>query len=157
MPRKCTICDHEHVKKINKMLVNGETFRKISQTFAVSYDAVYRHKEHIPAKLVQAKEAQEVAQADNLLDQVKSLQEKACELLAKAEKSGDLRTALAGVKEAKSCLELLAKLQGELQQEGTINVTIAPEWLELRAVILQAVEPYPEAKQRLIKAIEGVR
>lgn len=158
MPRKCTVCDHEQVGDINKALINNESFRIVSNRFKISKQALQRHNAgHIPKAMTQAKTAAEAAQADTLLDQVKSLQAKACQLLDLAEKSGDLRTALAGVREAKGCLELLAKLQGELQQEGTVNITLAPEWLELRAVILQAVEPYPDAKQRLITAIEGVR
>ncbi|MDJ1422566.1 MAG: hypothetical protein M5U10_11705 [Candidatus Methanoperedens sp.] len=115
-----------------------------------------RHKDHLPVELTKAQAAQEVAQADTLLDQVKQLQRKAWELLGKAEAAGDLRTALQGVREAKGCLELLAKLQGELQQEGTINITLAPEWLELRTVILHALEPFPEAKLRLAAALQEV-
>ncbi len=75
--------------------------------------------------MTKAQEAQEVAQADNLLEQVQNLQAKALSILAKAEAAGDLRTALQGIREARSCLELLAKLQGELQQEGTVNITLA--------------------------------
>jgi hypothetical protein len=50
-------------------------------------------------------------------------------------------------------LELQAKLLGELQQEGTINVTVSPEWLSIRAVILQAVTPYPEAAKAITAAL----
>ena len=103
-----------------------------------------------------AQEAQEVAQADNLLEQVQNLQAKALSILAKAEAAGDLRTALQGIREARSCLELLAKLQGELQQEGTVNITLAPEWLELRTVILQSLEPWPEARLAIAQAVKEV-
>ena len=156
MPRKCTICEHEQVNEINKKIIQGETFRNIAKQYSLNYQAVYRHKEHIPEAMTKAREAQEVAQADGLLEQVGQLQAKAWGLLSQAEAAGELRTALQGVREAKGCLELLAKMQGELQQEGTINITISPEWLELRAIILQTLEPYPEAKERLAQALEGV-
>ena len=50
-------------------------------------------------------------------------------------------------------LELQAKLLGELQQEGTINVTVSPEWVTLRAVILSAVTPYPDAAKAISAAL----
>lgn len=156
MPRKCSICEHEKVEEINRELIKGKSYRKISQKFLVSYHAVYRHKDHVPQALTKAQEAREVSQADNLLDQVKELHEKAKALLDKAENAGELRTALQGVREAKGCLELLGKLQGELQQEGTVNITLSPEWVELRAVILQVLDPYPEAKVKLAKAVQEV-
>ena len=157
MARKCVVCEHEKVNEINKALLAGETYRNIAKRFSVSISSLSRHKnQHIPKAMTKAQEAQEVAQADNLLEQVQSLQSRALSILAKAEASGDLRTALQGIREARSCLELLAKLQGELQQEGTVNITLAPEWLELRTVILQSLEPWPEARLAIAQAVKEV-
>jgi hypothetical protein len=110
----------------------------------------------LPAKLVKAQEAREIAKADSLLDQVTELRDKALSILDKAEQAGDLRTALQGVREAKGCLELLARLQGELQEQATVNVLINPQWLSLRTVILQTLELYPEARLRLAEALREV-
>ncbi len=157
MARKCVVCEHEKINEINEALLAGETYRNIAKRFSVSISSLSRHKnQHIPKAMTKAQEAQEVAQADNLLEQVQNLQAKALSILAKAEASGDLRTALQGIREARSCLELLAKLQGELQQEGTVNITLAPEWLELRTVILQSLEPWPEARLAIAQAVKEV-
>lgn len=43
--------------------------------------------------------------------------------------------------------EFLAKMLGQLQQEGTINILVAPEWLAIRATLLAALAPYPDARQ----------
>lgn len=157
MARKCVVCEHEKINEINEALLAGETYRNIAKRFSVSISSLSRHKnQHIPKAMTKAQEAQEVAQADNLLEQVQNLQAKALSILAKAEAAGDLRTALQGIREARSCLELLAKLQGELQQEGTVNITLAPEWLELRTVILQSLEPWPEARLAIAQAVKEV-
>ncbi|MGI6596813.1 MAG: hypothetical protein ACOX2T_03260 [bacterium] len=157
MARKCVVCEHEKINEINEALLAGETYRNIAKRFSVSISSLSRHKnQHIPKAMTKAQEAQEVAQADNLLEQVQNLQAKALSILAKAEASGDLRTALTGIREARACLELLAKLQGELQQEGTVNITLAPEWLELRTVILQSLEPWPEARLAIAQAVKEV-
>jgi len=55
-----------------------------------------------------------------------------------------------------SSLELLAKLEGKLQQEGTINITVSPQWLAIRAVIVQAVASYPEARAAVAAALSEV-
>lgn len=51
-------------------------------------------------------------------------------------------------------IELMAKLMGKLQEGATVNVLVAPEWLNLRTVILQVLEPYPDAKIALANALE---
>ncbi len=156
MPRKCTVCEHEKVEEINRLLLAGVSLRNIAKQFAVTDAALFRHKRHIPAGMVKAQEAQEIAKADNLLAQVAGLRDKALSILATAEQAGDLRTALQGIKEARACLELLAKLQGELQERTTVNVLINPQWLSLRTVILAALDEYPEARLRLVAALREV-
>ena len=68
-----------------------------------------------PVKLVKAQEAEEVTQADDLLDQVRDLRAGALAILGKAEEAGEL-SALAAIREARGDLELLAKLLGELDE-----------------------------------------
>jgi hypothetical protein len=73
--------------------------------------------------MVQAAKAATVAHADTLLDQVTSLHRRSLRIMARAERAGDLRTALAGVREARGCVELLARMEGQLARESaTINV-----------------------------------
>jgi transposase-like protein len=155
MPRKCTVCEHEKVEEINKALLEGVSLRDLAGRYSVSKTALHRHKEsHLPAELTKAREAQEVTKADSLLDQVIELRDKALSILAKAERAGELRTALQGVREAKGCLELLARLQGELQERTTVNVLVNPQWITLRTVILRTLEPYPEARLKLVQALK---
>jgi len=155
MPRRCTVCDHPERHCIDETLVSGAPYRGIAKQFGISESAVYRHKtEHLPANLLKAKEAEEVAQADDLLDQVRHLQAHALDILDRAKNGGDLRTALAAISQARGNLELLGKLAGELGDE-TVNITLSPQWLELRAVIVSALECHPEARGAVLKAIEG--
>ena len=59
--------------------------------------------------MLKAREAQEVAHADGLMAQLQSLQQKALEILARAEGTGDLRSALAALRELRGTVELTAK------------------------------------------------
>jgi len=156
MPRRCTVCDHPERHGIDEALVTGAPYRSVAKRFGLSESAVYRHKtEHLPAHLLKAREIEEAARADDLLDQVRYLQTHALNILERAEKAGDLRTALAAISQARGNLELLGKLAGELDERPVINLNVSPEWLELRAVIVGALEPYSEARGAVLRAIES--
>jgi hypothetical protein len=157
MPRRCTVCDHPQRHGIDETLVTGAPYRSVAKQFSLSESAVYRHKtEHLPAHLLKAREAEEVAQADDLLNQVRSLQSHALDILERAEKTGDLRTALAAISQARGNLELLGKLAGELDERPVVSLNVSPEWLELRAVIVRALGPHPAAHTAVLRALESV-
>ena len=157
MPRRCTVCDYQERHGIDRALVSGAPYRSVAKRFGLSESAVYRHKtEHLPAHLLKARKAEEVAQADDLLEQVSNLQAHALGILEHAEKAGDLRTALAAISQARGNLELLGKLAGELDERPVVNLNISPEWLELRTVIVGALEPHPAAHTAVLRALESV-
>ena len=154
MPRKCSICSHPDVEGINEALVVGETLRDIAGRFGISKSSLARHKDaHLPAHLAKAQDAEEAAQADDLLSQIEDLRGQAQVIKDKAEKAGDLRTALQGIRELVRIVELLAKLRGELDERPQINVLLSPQWVEVRAVLLQALSPYPDARQAAARAL----
>jgi hypothetical protein len=156
VPRSCTICEHPEREAIDRALVGDSSNLSVSSLFAVSEQALRRHKaNHLPAKLVMAQAAEEVAQADDLLDQLRGLQARTLAILEAAETASEHRTALGAIREARSNLELLAKLLGELDDRPVVSLNISPEWLELRAVIVGALEPHPDARGAVLRALEG--
>jgi transposase-like protein len=157
VPRRCTVCDHPERHSIDEALVSGAPYRSVAKRFELSESAVYRHKtDHLPAHLLMAKEVEEAARADDLLEQVRNLQTHALDILERAEKTGDLRTALAAISQARGNLELLGKLAGELDERPVVNLNVSAEWLELRAVIVGALEPHPAAHRAVLRALESV-
>jgi hypothetical protein len=156
MPRRCTVCDHSERHSIDETLVTGAPYRSVAKRYELSESSVYRHKtEHLPTHLLKAKEVEEAARADDLLEQVRHLQAHALDILERAEKAGDLRTALAAISQARGNLELLGKLAGELDERPIVNLNVSAEWLELRAVIVGALEPHPAAHKAVLRALEG--
>lgn len=156
MPRTCTICEHPEREAIDRALVGETSNLSVSSLFGVSESAVRRHKgNHLPARLVLAEKAAEVAEADNLLDHVGDLQARTMAILEAAEASREHRTALSAIREARGNLELLAKLLGELDDRPVVNLTMSPEWLELRTVIVGALDAHPDARGAVLRAIEG--
>jgi hypothetical protein len=153
--RVCTICTHEQRSEIDAALLNETPLRNIAQRYGTSATALHRHREHLPRQLVKAQEQEDVSQAIDVVKQLKAINGATLAILkeARADKNGEL--ALKAVDRIQRQLELQAKLLGELQQEGTINVSISPEWLFIRAVILRAVTPYPEALKAITAALSA--
>jgi hypothetical protein len=153
MPRKCTVCEHPRRADIDTALADSATkLRGIARTHHLSEDAVFRHKTaHLPATLSKAHEAEEVARADELLGRVENLQVRTLAILESAEETGELRTALSAIREARGNLELLAKLVGELDERPVVNVVlISPE---VRDAIIRALTPYGEARLAVANAL----
>ena len=157
MPRQCSICTHTERDALNTALIAREPFRIIADRYGLSHQALMRHKaEHLPAVMVKSEQAKETALADDLLGQVKHLRNKAISILGKAEAAGDLRTALMGIREARACVELLLEVEGELNRAPVVNILVAPEWLLARAVLVKALQPYPEARTAVAAALSVV-
>jgi hypothetical protein len=129
MPRKCSACESDHLKEIDSLLINNESNRFIATRFNLTPAAVQRHKtNHLPVLLVKAKAAETVAHADKLIDQVQDLLERATRLADQAEKSKNLTAALTGVREIRGVLELIGRINGELQIGGTkVEIAVGSE------------------------------
>jgi len=156
MPRSCTVCEHPDREAIERHLVGGSSNLSASSVFGVSESAIRRHKgNHLPAKLVLAEKAAEVAEAGDLLDQVRGLQSRTLVILDAAEREREHRTALGAIREARSNLELLAKLLGQLDERPVVNILVSPQWLELRATLITALDHHPQARESVLRAVEG--
>jgi hypothetical protein len=140
--------------EINRALIAGEPYRNIAAQFGISATALVRHKAaHLPRRLAQAQEAEDMAEADSLLEQVSALHRRTLAILGRAEVEGEHKLALAAIREARSNLELLGKLMGELNEQTTINVLVTPEWVNFRVTLLQALLAYPEARAAAAQAL----
>jgi len=118
MPRVCTICIHPQRNAVDAALIRGETAHALAARFDLKPSSIHRHKEdHLPAKLAKAKDAAEVANADTLLDQAQSLQQRALAILSGAEEEKQFGIALGAIREARGCLELLGKLGSPQERE----------------------------------------
>lgn len=147
---------HDLSHEINVALVQGTPKRRIAAQYGVTERAARHHmREHLPELLAQASRAVEVAQADSLLDRVEGLYRRTEAILEAAEQSSEWSTALGAIRECRGNLELLGRVTKELQDAPTINLHLNPEWLELRSVIVTTLKPFPEARERLVRALEG--
>ena len=153
---KCSVCKHTEVNNINEKMIAGASVRSLAKEYDLGTMALQRHRaNHLPKALVKAKELQEIDAADRLLERVQGLYDTALEIMKEARDDGKFQPAVSALKEARSSLELIAKMIGELKTGHTVNITYNQEFIEVRQQIHQALLPYPEARQAVIEALDG--
>jgi hypothetical protein len=121
----------------------------------VSKDAISRHVSsgHISELVALAADAERGARADTLLDRIEALQSRTLAILEATEETGEHRTALAAIREARGNLELIGEVTKELNRTPTFNLHLHPEYIAIRTAIVQAVESYPEVRAALSQAM----
>jgi hypothetical protein len=155
VPRRCTICHHEERDEIDRRLSGGGAISAIGAEWGVSTDALKRHKANhlLPEMRERLAEDPDLRDVD-VLAEMKNLYRRMQNHLERVEETDNWQAIKAFHSEARADLELLAKLIGQLDERPTINVLISPEWLELRAVIVTALQPHPDALSGVLRALE---
>ena len=91
-----------------------------------------------------------------LLDRIEALGRRIEEFLSRVEHTDNYSATLGAFREMRSNLELIGEVTRELDRAGTtINLALNPEWLEIRGVIIAALEPHPAARDSVLRALEG--
>lgn len=171
------MCGHADKDAIDLELAAGEPVTRVAAKFRASADAVSRHfANHLRPgaarvkAIVREQTIHDQAQRLDILAELRSRLERADKLtniaegiVGRAAGQQDWRTAVAGVGaatralgESRACLDLLARLLGEVPSDTTtVNVTLQAEWPMLRQRIVGALEPFPDARQAVLVSLNG--
>ncbi len=160
MGRKSKIESHPNSKKIITRLASGEEYSKIIEEYPDLrwQDLDYYKQKKLPeiiSKSNDLKAEVESLKGTDTLAEVRELKTKALSILEQAQEAGDLKTALMGIREARGCLETCLKAEGQIKDGPQITIINNPEWVELRTVIIAALDEFPQAKAAVVNAIRG--
>jgi hypothetical protein len=152
------ICTHPLRAEIDRVLSDGGVIAHIASDYAVSRDSLQRHRVNhlLPWRRAELESDPELAHVDPLAE-IRSLYHRISDHLARAESEPDNWQAIRAFHaEARKDLTLLAKLVGELDERPQLNILVAPEWLQLKTLIIRALAPHREAQLAVLHALEGV-
>jgi hypothetical protein len=110
MPRTCLACSHSERHAIDKAIVAGEPLRNIAKRVSISPAGLLRHKNHVANAIGKAQAQHEERLGETLLDEMRRVQRKAWELLARTESEGDHRGSIVALREVRECLESLGEM-----------------------------------------------
>ena len=91
--------------------------------------------------------------------QLGGVRDRALGILERAEVADDHKVALAAIREARATVELLAKLVGELDERPVVNIAnlfCSTEWLRVQALVIDVLQPHPEARERLVTGLTAI-
>ncbi len=161
MPRPCTICTHPDRETIDQELLTGTPYHTVAKEHSVGVSAVFRHRrDHLTrlmANAVEARGVRNLEYGDDLLGQLEFLNGKTLKILDEAEAMGDRRGALAAIREARSTIELNAKLCGQIREQHLHlhgHQQLTPEAHEQ---FMDAIEVMRDYRERCLPAKGSIR
>ena len=153
MSRECTICNHPKRKKIDEMIVHGESIKHISIRFGLSRGAVQRHRQNhvlppVSPETVAVTVLNPVAETirtqpvingfdiENLFHKMEVMVDRSFQLVDKYEMldpdgkfigtPADVKAKAAAVNSLRGSLEFISKMFGLISPDGT-----SPGYLQL--------------------------
>lgn len=166
MGRKSKIEAHPQSEEIIKRLASGEEYSDIVRDIpGLTWDDLdYYQKKKLPVILSKSNDlralADEIEQADvhkgdTYLQLVIGLQKKALDALEQQNAKEDPKSWAMVSREARGYVELMGKALDRIREAPPAQITIInnPEWVELRTLIITALEPYPDARQAVVNVI----
>jgi transposase-like protein len=136
MARRCSVCTLPTAGAIREALADGRSARAVADEFGISYDALTRHARN---HLADQPHPAAPGVADPLEELIAVLRVRA--LGGSDAASREYRLALAAQTAARQAAAPRRALVDE------------PEWRELRAVVLRALAPFPEARVAVANAL----
>jgi hypothetical protein len=164
---RSSITQHEARAQIERDLAIGLPLRRLAKKYGLSKDALYRHRKRLPPQLKAAMLAQSlrpevdldklrITESEGLLVHLASQRAKLLLWQDAAASAEQFQVASAISAQLHRNLELVGKLVGEFAQHHvstSVSVLISPQYLELRAALLRALQPFPDARRAVADAI----
>jgi hypothetical protein len=144
-------------QQVREMLLDKKPIRAIARDTGFSRKAIETYRdESLPEKLIQARNIKDIAEADDVVEQIRSIQTRTLAVLDEVESEGDHALFFKGIREVRENAKLSAELAGKLAtQPQVVNFTMNVEWIELRTIMMTALDPYPEARLAVANALHN--
>ena len=174
---QCAICLGIHLSSINILLREGRSLTAISQDFPYTFNAIKRHvqrcgvtkgdltnlkkkymeemgqampvaEDHRLPSTIEAKRVE--LNVSTLSENIKVLYISCLEVMAECEETGKHALRLAAIREARQILEVVMKATSVFLEDNTDT-----DWKDVLDIVLKALEPFPEAKLAVSKALNN--
>jgi hypothetical protein len=178
--RHCAVCTHPERAAIDAAILAGGAFRTIATRYEMSHPAVLRHRNsHMAEQLAGATEQreaaepestpvsppepprpsrrQDVAEALDIVQQIKAVNNAALTVLRDARVAGDGRLVLLAVDRVQKQIELQARLIGQIDERPTITIWLSAEWQTIERTLVEALAPHPQARLAVVDRLQALR
>lgn len=151
MPAECTVCAHPDREELDAGLRAGLAKTELARRHELSRDAIGRHERngHVATTLSLVASTAEPGSLglDALVQRVEAV-------LTAAEQDGRASSAVAAARELRLLYGELAKQNP--QGVSTVDYATDPAWLRTRQAIVDALDPFPDARSAVVAALAEV-
>ena len=167
--RPCTVCAHASRAQIEIGLVHGIAAAALAARFPdLSKDAIWRHgKNHLSpvqrAAILQQRKPSaidldklKVAESEGLLANLVAQRARLQQTAEMALEFGDVKANVSAESAITANLALVGKLLGQLVNIYDVrqtSITLTPDYLRMREVLVRTLRPYPEAARAVSAAL----
>ena len=169
-PPCCPVGARSDAGEIDAAILQGgaeNSVRKMAERFGISAASVQRHSVHVKAAAGTLRNAGDTSRnvgesprkPPTLRGKARKLFRRVERLLERAEEGDeavDLRAAAGLARELRGVLELQARMDGEIKNASTtVNVYQTADWQAVKALLVEALTPFPEAALAVAEVIEA--
>lgn len=170
MAPRCQCCASDYRHAIDQALVAGLSCREVGERFDIDFKAVHRHSTNHLTVTQRAAIATATAPSDidpeqlakregsNLLSHVAAQRVRLMSDADTCRMANDMAGAIAAEKALAHTLVITGKLVGQFTTRIAVTHTHAlldPRWLSMRAAIVDALRPHPDALRAVIAAVQA--
>lgn len=166
---RCTVCAHRERAAIDVAIARGVSLNAIAKRAGLGPDSLARHSRHhlLPpqrAKLIAGPDLSidlprlRETESQSLLLHLVSLRHRLFATLDQMEEHADGHGLATISSQLHKNLELTAKLLGDLNTGSTTinNVLVLPEYVALRIALVDALAPFPAARQAVAAVLHRI-
>ena len=156
----CATCDHPQAAAIDRALVRQVALRSLATKYGISASSLNDHRlHHLNPALKAVRTEQREQGVRTVLEQVRELVADMQAVMKEAFKKKNVAQVIAGNRELRQNLELLAKLTGELDErpDVVVNIVTTADWIAIRTMLLKVLIPYPEAMRVVADGLAALK
>lgn len=161
---------HPQRAEIELQLAKGVPLRVLSARYGLSPDTLWRHKASLPPQLKEAL-IHKALKPGIALDKLRTEESESLLLNIQAQRAKLLRAQDRAIETEQ--LSIVAQISGQIHrnleiaakylgllvqhhQHTSVSILLAPEYLTLRATLVQSLAPYPEARHAVTQALQRI-
>lgn len=148
MSRQCKVCSSASRRRIDRLLLEGQSFSAIGRRFGLSDDSVGRHfRVHVEKALQKhaAADRESLQRGARLQEQLQYIADQAAAIFEQAQSAGNLGVALKALAELRESAKLAAIAAGEMSDGSrpqiNVRVSVGETLRDVRAYLLACHVP----------------
>jgi hypothetical protein len=143
-------------QQLNEELARGLPLYRLSKKYDINRESLRWHKQnHVTPALIALRTESIANGVRPALEQVDELIERDSAMYEAARAVANMPLALVANRLQGVHVELRAKLTGDLDERPqiAINIQATPEWVNIRSIIFMALDPFPELRHAISRAL----